>query len=89
MKPELKQQSLLHLKKAEGMLKKVIQMLEKGEYCMDIVQQNQAVQGCLKSAEKVILENHLNTCFKSGMESKNTSSQKKLIAEMLAVLNRK
>lgn len=89
MKPEFKQQSLLHLKKAEGMLKKVIQMIEKGEYCMNIVQQNQAVQGCLKSAEKVILENHLNTCFKSGMESKNTSNQKKLIAEMLAVLNRK
>jgi DNA-binding FrmR family transcriptional regulator len=89
MKPEFKQQTLLHLKKAEGMLKKVIQMIEKGDYCMDIVQQNQAVQGCLKSAEKVILENHLNTCFKSGMESKNASSQKKLIAEMLAVMNRK
>ncbi|MFA7685916.1 MAG: metal-sensitive transcriptional regulator [Candidatus Gracilibacteria bacterium] len=89
MKPEFKKQALVHLKKAEGMLKKVINMIETEQYCMDIVQQSLAVQGCLKSADKVMLENHLNTCFKSGMESTNNSNKKKLITEMVSVLNKK
>lgn len=89
MKPELKHQALTHLKKAEGMIKKVINMVEEENYCLDIVQQSQAAQGCLKSADKVILENHLNTCFKSGMESKNSATKKKLLTEILGILSKK
>ncbi|MDR1987904.1 MAG: metal-sensing transcriptional repressor [Candidatus Peribacteria bacterium] len=38
-------------------------MVENGEYCIDIVQQNMAVIGLLKSAQQDVLQNHLNSCF--------------------------
>ncbi|MBI5151997.1 metal-sensitive transcriptional regulator [Candidatus Peregrinibacteria bacterium] len=88
MKPEFKKQALAHLKKAEGMLKKVIEMVEGDAYCMDIMQQSLAAQGFMKSAYKIIFENHLNTCFKAGMESKNNKRKQELIAEMIRILNK-
>lgn len=47
---------------ASGHLKKVIKMVEGGEYCINIVHQSLAVQAALKKADKAVLENHLKTC---------------------------
>jgi len=85
MNPESQNQALAHLKKASGMLAKVISMVESGCYCMDVIQQSKAVQGLLGSANKAILENHLNTCFKDGMGSKSPKKQKELINEILKI----
>ncbi len=85
MKAELQTQALAHLKKASGMLAKVVSMIESGEYCMDVIQQSKAVQGLLSSANKAILENHLNTCFMDGMGSKSPKKQKELINEILKI----
>ncbi len=88
MKQEFKKQALGHLRKAEGMLKKVIDMVENDAYCMDIMQQSFAAQGFMKSADRAIFENHLNTCFKEGMESKNSQRKRKLILEMVRILDK-
>lgn len=50
------------LKTIEGHLKKVIEMVEEGVYCMDILQQTSAIKNALKSAEAVLLEGHLHSC---------------------------
>ena len=42
----------------------VIKMTEGKKYCVDILQQNLAVVGLLKSANGKLLERHLNSCFK-------------------------
>jgi CsoR family transcriptional regulator, copper-sensing transcriptional repressor len=88
MIPEYKQKAQLQLKKASGTLKKVMEMLEKEEYCVDVLQQSLAVMGLLKSANKTILENHLNSCFKEGMDKKNCCDQEKLIGEVLHIVNK-
>lgn len=88
MKQEFKEQALAHLRKAEGMLKKVIDMVESDAYCMNIMQQSLATQGFMKSADRAIFENHLNTCFKAGMESKNNKRKQELIAEIVRILNK-
>jgi DNA-binding FrmR family transcriptional regulator len=44
------------MKKARTLLDKIITMQEKNEYCIDIVQQNLAVIGLLKSANLQLLE---------------------------------
>ncbi|MDR3150797.1 MAG: metal-sensitive transcriptional regulator [Candidatus Peribacteria bacterium] len=38
-------------------------MLENDEYCINIIQQNMAVMGLLKSVQQEILQNHLHNCF--------------------------
>ena len=45
-----------------GHLKKVIDMLEKKAYCIDIILQSQAVQKALRATDDLVLENHLKTC---------------------------
>lgn len=76
-------QSLSALKKAQSLLAKIIQMKEEGRYCVDIMQQNLAVIGLLKSANQELLAGHLNSCFTAVMNSSNTAKQKQMIEEIL------
>lgn len=62
-RPKSIQERILHrLKISQGHLKKVIKMVEDGEYCIDVIHQSQAVQRALEEADSLVLENHLNTC---------------------------
>ncbi|QQR83469.1 metal-sensitive transcriptional regulator [Candidatus Peregrinibacteria bacterium] len=88
MKKEFKDKTLLQLKKAQGMLKKVISMAEEDAYCIDVLQQSLATVGLVKGANKLILENHLNACFKEGMKTANDLKQQELIRELLHVINK-
>jgi DNA-binding FrmR family transcriptional regulator len=77
-------QNLLHrLKIARGHLEKVIGMVEKEEYCLDIIQQSQAVQMALKRVDELLLENHLKTCVKKAIVTeKNVEEKVKEIIEL-------
>lgn len=88
MKKELKPKVMAHLKRAEGMIKKVIQMVEEDRYCIDVLQQSSAVIGFMKSANRLLLENHLDSCFKAGMMSNSPKKQKEMIDELLQVVNK-
>lgn len=79
------QKALIGVKKARTHLNNVIKMIETGEYCIDIMQQNLAVIGLLKSAHQSLLENHLSSCFKSAMQTKNEKIKQKMIKEILTV----
>jgi len=76
---------LTALKKAKSHLDKVITMVEDGEYCVDIMQQNLAVFGLLKSANARVLERHLETCFATAMRGADEKKKKKMIEEVLRI----
>lgn len=79
---------VLHrMKIARGHLDKVIDMVEKGEYCLNIIQQSQAVQSALSKADEVILENHLRTCVKESMMTGKDVDKK--VDEVIEVFKRK
>ena len=80
-----KKKALIAFKKAHTHLGKIVTMTENGEYCMDIMQQNLAVIGLLKSAHQLLMENHLHTCFKNAMASKNEKLKQKMTDEILGV----
>lgn len=62
-RPKDTQERILHrLKITQGHLKKVLKMMEEGEYCIDVIHQSQAVQRALEEADSLVLENHLKTC---------------------------
>ena len=79
------QKTLINFKKARTHLEKVIRMVEDGEYCIDIMQQNMAVIGLLKSAQQMLMEGHLNTCFKHAIVSGRPDRHQKMIEEILQV----
>lgn len=77
-----KQAALIALKKANSLLTKIITMTEEDTYCVDIMQQNLAVIGLLKSAHEKLMANHLETCFQEGMVSKTNGKKQKMIEEI-------
>ena len=80
-----KQKTLINFKKAQSSISKIIKMIEDDEYCINIMQQNLAVIGLLKSAYQMLMENHLNTCFKKAISSKDERRKKQMIEEILRV----
>lgn len=82
---ETTEKTLINFKKAKSHLDKILKMVENKEYCINIMQQNLAVIGLLKSAHQMLMESHLNTCFKNAMASKNEKIKQKMIDEILKV----
>ena len=80
-----KDRALVSCKKANSLLSKIIKMMDDDKYCIDIMQQSLAVSGLLKSANQMLLENHLGTCFKSAMLTKDKQKQERMIKEILTV----
>lgn len=81
-------QNLLHrLKIIRGHLDKVIQMVEIDRYCLDLIQQSQAVQGALSKVDELILENHLKTCVKEAMASNQNIDEK--VDEVMKVFSKR
>lgn len=80
-----KEKALINFKKAQGLLNKIIQMTGNNEYCVNIMQQNLAVIGLLKSAHQLFMENHLNSCFKKAIDTSNIKRQREMTQEILTV----
>lgn len=86
-KPKDTQERILHrFKIASGHLKKVIQMMENDEYCIDIIHQSQAVQQALEEANNLILENHLKTCAADAIRE---GKQEEAVKEVMNVFKRR
>ncbi len=84
---EKKKKTLISFKKAQSHISKIIEMVESDKYCIDVMQQNLAVLGLLRSAHQALMENHLNSCFKSAMESHNEKKKQQMTEEILKVTN--
>lgn len=86
MKNNNAQKTIIHRYKiALGHLKKVIKMIESGEYCIDIVHQSLAVQAALKKADQLVLKNHLETCVSDSIKK---GEGKKAIGEIMEVIEK-
>ena len=63
MLPENKREALNRLKTVRGHLDGVIRMVEGDAYCVDLMKQVSALQASLERVNRLILKNHLATCF--------------------------
>ena len=62
MKAEHKRGALNRLKTVRGHLDAVIAMVEGERYCPQVMKQVSALQGSLERVNRVLLQNHLETC---------------------------
>jgi DNA-binding FrmR family transcriptional regulator len=86
MHGQTKEQVVKRLKRARGHLTRVIKMVEKGDYCPDILIQSSAVQGALKKSDEIILDSHLHTCVVPKLGGK---TDEKALSELLEVFKRR
>ncbi len=80
------QKVLIWLKKARTSLDKIIKMIEEEKYCIDIIQQNLAVTGLLKSANIKLLEWHLDCCVKNAINSKDEKDVDEKMLELVKII---
>ena len=86
-RPKDTQERILHrLKIVRGHLNKVISMVEKDTYCIDVIHQSQAVQQALKEVDNLMLENHLQGCVADAIVHGKTEES---IKEVMEVFKRK
>jgi CsoR family transcriptional regulator, copper-sensing transcriptional repressor len=62
-----KRAALNRLKTVRGHLDGIIRMVESDAYCVDVMKQISAVQSSLERANRVMLHNHLETCFSTAV----------------------
>ncbi|HVC48808.1 MAG TPA: metal-sensing transcriptional repressor [Burkholderiales bacterium] len=56
------------LKRAEGHLKSIIDMLEKNRGCLEIAQQLQAVEKAVTNAKKTLVHDHIDHCLERAVK---------------------
>ena len=54
---------IARLKRADGHLRAVIEMLEAGKPCLDVAQQLQAVEKAVTNAKRVLIHDHIAHCL--------------------------
>ncbi len=72
------------LKRIEGQVRGLQNMLEKDAYCTDILIQVSAVNAALNSFNKVLLSNHIRTCVAKNIEEGNLE----VVEELVEVLQK-
>lgn len=60
------------LKRADGHLQAIIEMIEQGQPCLQIAQQMQAVESAIENAKKALIYDHISQCLEQPL--KPTSS---------------
>lgn len=70
-------------RQAQGTLTKVLAMMEKHEYCPDVIQQVDSVIGFLRSVKRELLAGHLDSC----VAKKIRENKEEAIQELLKIYN--
>ncbi len=82
MRKDIKSRVIRRLKIIEGQIRGLQSMVDKEEYCVDIITQSSAIKEAISSIENLILENHLSTHV---LEQMKSGKEKKAVDEILKV----
>ncbi len=85
MKADTKKRADHRAKIIEGQIKTLVASIEEDKYCVDIITQSLAVQKSLKSLNKLVLENHLQTHVKEGLSEGSEKEKDVLIEELVSL----
>ena len=57
------------LKRADGHLQTIIEMIEEDRPCLEIAQQLQAVESAIESAKKALIHDHIARCVEGTLKA--------------------
>ncbi|WP_234029021.1 metal-sensitive transcriptional regulator [Aurantiacibacter spongiae] len=76
------------LRRIEGQVRGVAQMVEDDRYCIDILNQLQAVKAALGRAESEILKRHASCCVAEAIASGDPAEQQQKFGELVDLFER-
>ena len=80
--------NLIALRRIEGQVRGVQKMIESGKYCVDIVNQIDAIKGALTRVEEKILEKHLANCVTAAVKGGPEREKQQKLTEILQLIHR-
>lgn len=78
-----KQQLLNRLKRVEGQVRGIHQMVENDRYCVDVLHQISAVQSAMNKVSLALLEDHTKHCVANAIKGQDGDHA---IKELMAVM---
>ena len=77
--------TLRRLKSIAGHVRGIERMVNEDAYCIDVIQQIQAVQAALDKVSKIILDNHLNSCLITAVRGDDPEDRERVLNEISEV----
>ena len=73
------------LKTIEGHIAGIGRMVDEGEYCIDVIRQIHAVHAALNKVNKIILEEHMNSCMITAIRGEDPVERERVLNEIAEV----
>jgi DNA-binding FrmR family transcriptional regulator len=77
--------NIQRLKIVEGHIRGIQRMLEKDQYCIDVIRQIQAVQAALNKISINLLDGHLNSCLLTAIQGDDPAERTRVLKEITEV----
>lgn len=79
---------LSRLARIEGQVRGVIRMVEEERYCIDVLNQLEAVKAAITRVETEVLKGHAGHCVANAIKSGNARDQKQKFDELVELFSR-
>lgn len=73
------------LKRAEGHLRRVIEMFGEGRQCLDLAQQLHAVEKAVSEAKRTLIHDHIDHCLDAATSGESVKPTKATLAEFKSI----
>ncbi|ARF16818.1 metal-sensitive transcriptional regulator [Sporosarcina ureae] len=83
-----KQQLLNRLKRVEGQVRGIHQMVENDRYCVDILHQISAVQSAMNKVSLALLEDHTHHCVVKAIKGQDGEAAIKELMDVMKTMSK-
>jgi len=88
LRQDTKPKLLNRLRRIEGQVRGVARMIEEDRYCIDVLNQLQAIRAALTRVEGEMLKGHLQHCIESAIVRGDQAEQRQKASELIELLDR-
>jgi DNA-binding FrmR family transcriptional regulator len=88
MQENRKMDVVRRLKSIAGHLKGVEKMVEEDAYCLDLINQIQAIQSALNKVNVQILDDHLHGCLATAVRGDDASERERMLGEIATLFEK-
>ncbi len=85
MEERTKREVVNRLRSIQGHVRGIERMVEKDEYCIDVIMQSIAVQHALDRVNQLMLRKHLETCVTTAIRGEEAEERERVIGELVEV----
>ena len=87
MNDTTRQEAAQRLASAAGHIRGIERMVNDDVYCIDVIQQIQAVQAALNKVSTLLLDNHLRTCVTTAIQGDDAEERERMLQEITSVFS--